>query len=352
MTAIYSINPLLLIFPCTPQGVENRQIVGELACAAPLAAISSPVVLEALSVVKKSFTKKEFIKTTESIFGAAEAAESAFLALLEHQILVATAAASRGSWDEHQWAEAWMYHRGTRSYPFIDMGDESGAIEDRERMREYSKISPPPSNYKVMQGERIELEKISRNDSIQNKLDSMPISLKRKLPGLSMFFDVCFGERGKVSFENQGKFLQKSIPSGGARHPTEAYLVSFEDEELAPGVYHYNVQEHCLTLINKGQYFDLCSEATFDLFKKYKRKPKHLLILTSIYERAMWRYRDSRSWRAIPMDVGHALMLFRVMSEAIGYDSYTYQKFDDDALEKLLCISKISETPLFVGTMV
>jgi SagB-type dehydrogenase family enzyme len=172
------------------------------------------------------------------------------------------------------------------------------------------------------------------------------------MPGLSLLFDVCFGERGRMRFGKQGEFLHKSIPSGGARHPTEVFLVAFDGGPVLAGVHHYNVEHHRLDLIRAGDYFEVCARTTFDLFKKFDSPPIALVVFTALYERAMWRYRDPRSWRAVMVDIGHGLMAMRRVAAALGFAQYTYQKFDDDALCDLLGLNPVRQTPLFVGTLV
>ena len=50
------------------------------------------------------------------------------------------------------------------------------------------------------------------------------------------------------------------------------------------------------------------------------------VVFTSLVERAMWRYRDPRSFRAILVDVGHAVMAYRHVARTLGFRTYAYQK--------------------------
>jgi hypothetical protein len=66
----------------------------------------------------------------------------------------------------------------------------------------------------------------------------------------------------------------------------------------------------------------------------------------------MWRYRDARSSRAVLVDVGHALMAYRTVAWALGFELYTYQKIQDSALAEVMTLDRLREVPLFVGTLV
>ena len=121
---------------------------------------------------------------------------------------------------------------------------------------------------------------------------------------------------------------------------------------MAEGAYHYNVAAHRLDMVRHGQLSAEFEDATFDLFKKYEDAPRALVVFTALYERAMWRYRDPRSWRAVLLDVGHAVAAFRELSSALGFYSYTYQKFKDSNVAQLLTVDVICQTPLYVATLV
>ena len=110
--------------------------------------------------------------------------------------------------------------------------------------------------------------------------------------GIALLLDVCFGERGRLRVAGNGTCVLKSIPSGGARHPTEVFLAAFDLDGIPAGVYHYEVERHRLERVRSGQQRDAFARATLDLFVKHETPPAGALVFTSLLERAMWRYRD------------------------------------------------------------
>jgi SagB-type dehydrogenase family enzyme len=187
---------------------------------------------------------------------------------------------------------------------------------------------------------------------IDRWLAETPIQGRRSIEGLGVLFDVCFGERGRIAFADQGEFLLKSVPSGGARHTTEAFFAAFDGSGVAPGLYYYHPGRHSLICVREGDFQGHLAHATFDLFKKYDAAPLGLVIFASSPARAMWRYRDPRSFRAMLVDVGHPLSAFRHLARALGYRHYTYQKFRDSMLAEVLPQPLAALLPLYVGTLV
>jgi SagB-type dehydrogenase family enzyme len=232
--------------------------------------------------------------------------------------------------------------------------DQPGAFAiDEDRMQGYLTQAAPPSNYQQFEPlARIPLSKLRDTDSANQLVSSITIQQRRGLDGLSVLFDLCFGERSQVDFGVQGSFLRKAVPSGGARRPTEVFLVSFEGLPLECGVYHYNVKHNALELLREGNFEQDMRRATFDFFEKYTDPPVGVVVFTSLVDRAMWRYRDPRSWRAILIDAGHALMAFRTVSRALGFGSYSYQKFRDRDICMLVGLELARQPPLYVATLV
>ena len=319
--------------------------------------IRNSLLVELIVTLPVRFSKQNY-ETTSSRLGINQAVSNDLLEFLLSNNLVVSAddIISRypnlNTWTEYSWIEAFKYHEATRDYPFIKMDEPDSFKKDRLRMEDYKKEEEVPSIYQEIPSiKKVELDKFDFNDSLEKKVDNL-VKEKDEFGLLSLFFNFCFGERSKQQFNVQGEFLRKIIPSGGSRHPTEVFYVAFNHESLANGVYHYNVKMNRLDLITKGQYYDTCKKGTFDLFDKYKSKPKGLLIFTALHERAMWRYRDARSWRAVLIDLGHALMIYRQLASRMGWNYYTYQKFDDHSISQLIGVDKLRQTPLYVGTIV
>jgi SagB-type dehydrogenase family enzyme len=355
-STLYRVHPLMLMYPA-PIGGARKYII-------ELSSFDPPLIIKdwrfgwAIALLPETFTSEEALDLWARDSRTAELKDEIWKIATQSEVIIRRDESRPelqrfNAWQSYGWSEASVYQEATRDYPFVKM-DEPGAFTvDEARMARYLNDSDVPSIYLSLPFEfSIPLRKIKDEESANELLRLMSPDQRRGLDGLSLLFDVCFGERTKIEFNIQGSFLRKSIPSGGARHPTEIFFATFSGCCISPGIYHYSVESHSLNCIERGDFYKEFEIATFDLFKKFKKRPVGLLTFTSLYERAMWRYRDARSWRAVLIDVGHALMIFRTVLSVLGYKSYTYQKVRDKELCRLLKISPLRQTPQYVGTLV
>jgi SagB-type dehydrogenase family enzyme len=95
----------------------------------------------------------------------------------------------------------------------------------------------------------------------------------------------------------------RTVPSGGARHPFETFLVISHVDGIDPGIYRYLAIEHSLFQIAAGSgYSAKVSEVCL--------KQPHILECAvsfwwcAVPERTTWRY-STRGYRYLLMDAGH-----------------------------------------------
>lgn len=353
----YRLHPGLLIYPAPIAG--ERVLIAELSSSLPPLILRHPRIPWAITVLPERFTAAEALArwTDDPVF--AEHAEAFWEVLVNEGLAIPAADDSPAvrrfdTWSAFGWAEASVYHEATRDYPFLKMDEPDAFPVEEARMEDYVKVQKPPSIYQSRPSAfTVSLpERLPRDAAVATHLASLSAAQRRGIEGLGFLFDYCYGERGTEPFSVQGSFLRKTIPSGGARHPTEVFFAAFSGAPVEPGVYHYNVEHHRLDCVRPGDHRDAFEHATFDLFQKFDSPPFGLLVFTSLVERAMWRYREARSARAVLVDVGHALMVYRGIAQALGIDVYTYQKVRDAELSELLGIDPLTQPPLFVGTLV
>jgi SagB-type dehydrogenase family enzyme len=256
-------------------------------------------------------------------------------------------------WEELGWREARVFHEATRDYPFVQMDQPGAFARDAHRMDEYHAQERAPRPYQEVDADLVlELPGLKAGESPDEQLERMTVADRRSQAGVGLLLDVCFGERGQLTFAGGQMCLLKSTPSGGARHPTEVFLAAFDLPEIPAGIYHYGVEHHRLERVRAGQHRDAFGHATFDLFTKYETPPAAALVFTSLVERAMWRYREPRSFRAILVDVGHAVMAYRSVARALGFRTYAFQKMRDSEVGELIGVDRFAQPPLYVGTLV
>jgi SagB-type dehydrogenase family enzyme len=353
---MFYLDPRLLIY--SRNIGTDTVFVAEINCSDPPLVLKDPVVAMALHRLPERFSRDQAGQLWNDLPLGDVPVGTLWDALYEAGVILsaedqANRHPSAQDWHRFGWNEAYSYQYATRDYPFVQMNTRDGFREDQARMVQFLSEGAPPDIYQsVTSTTSIPLARHFKQSKPSEVFDMLSIEQRRGVLGLSFRFDTCFGERSTEPFDAQGRFLRKAIPSGGARHPTEIFFVAFAFPSIPPGVYHYNVQAHGLDCVQSGSFYAETEDATFDLFRKYDDKPLGLFIFTSLHERAMWRYRDSRSWRATMIDIGHALMAFRMISNKLGFQHYTYQKFKDQKVCDLLRINPLRQSPYFVGTLV
>jgi SagB-type dehydrogenase family enzyme len=345
------LHPALLVHTVRIDG--RRRLVAQASAARPPLFLNDPLALSALGALPAEFDRESAGDAWRAA-GIGEADHDELWTGFDEAGLFEIPAADGGSWwDGLGWTEARAYHDATRDYPFLQM-DQPGALSsDGERMAEYRAEAAAPAAYQHLGDEaRIPLPGMSEDEPPDEWLGRLNADERLGLDGLGLLFDICFGERGQMTVAGELNCLLKSIPSGGARHPTEVFLASFDLQGIEPGVYHYDVEGHQLECTSTGQQRAAFADATLDLFGRYDTPPAAALVFTSRVERSMWRYRDPRSYRAILVDVGHAVMAYRLVARMLGFRTFAYQKMRDSQVAELLGVDRIAQPPLYVGTLV
>ncbi|RLU81106.1 hypothetical protein CTZ27_33230 [Streptomyces griseocarneus] len=224
------------------------------------------------------------------------------------------------------------YHGATRNYPFLDMSTQSSFATDNQLMRSYMNADGYPSVY-------LELPYDSRWPLPRAEETVSRRGIRTVNDELALLVDGTLGERARRDYADDGRHLQvelihKAVPSGGSRHPTEG-LLYLRIGELPEGLYHFNVRERALDRLS-------CQPAATDLadacpgLAELLAEPSEALavvLLASRVERAMWRYRDPRSFRAVVLDVGHAVQHVAELGTWLGWTWTDLPGVDTRALE-------------------
>lgn len=250
-------------------------------------------------------------------------------------------------WSRFNWHSPWMYYHAIRDYAFLDYSDPNAMELDKQRMSEYMAVAPKPPLYKDMGEITIAFEKdfhaFDDYSFVEIFLGARSVEKKTEIKDIGDIFYFSFGETGKLNIPVQGELLLKVNPSGGARHPAEAYLVLFENDIAS--IYHYSVRHNGLekvVSIPKSEFYSIF----YEIETGVSFVPKGVVILSLMVERSMWRYRDPRAYRVIMNDMGHIIETFRLLSRAKGLETYVGHGFDDSRAEKIIGLDSAKE-PIF-----
>jgi SagB-type dehydrogenase family enzyme len=346
----HRLHPALLVHTAWLAG--RRRLVAQASASRPPLIIRHPLGLSALGALPREFDRESAADAWRASGVPAEAHEELWAAF-EGAGLFTEASRDGSWWDDLEWREARAYHEATRDYPFLQMDQRDAPARDTQRMREYRSEASPPSIYQHAGGEgAVDLPRLGGDDSPDEWLQGLTADQRLGPEGIGLLLDVCFGERGRIPISDGSTGLLKSIPSGGARHPMEVFLAAFELRGIPAGIYHYDVEHHRLDRVRGGEHRAAFAHSTFDLSTKDEAPPAAALVFTSLVERAMWRYRDPRSFRAIMVDIGHGVMAYRRVAAKLGLRAYASQELRDAEISELLRIDPVAQPPLYAGTLV
>ena len=139
----------------------------------------------------------------------------------------------------------------------------------------------------------------------------------------------------------------KTSPSGGARHPVEAYVVSRRIQGLRAGIYHYDAARHALERIAPAP--------TLERIKAYMPNSGHfaaapaLVFFTAVLERQIWRYPYSRAYRAALIETGHVAQTFCLAATSLDLAPFCLMGLADPLIERDLGLDGIAEPVLYAA---
>lgn len=138
----------------------------------------------------------------------------------------------------------------------------------------------------------------------------------------------------------------RTVPSAGAGYPLEVFVVCGLNcvEDLAEGIYHYDVNSHSLTRHYED---DVRSElAGAALNQAFINQAPVDIVICAVYERTAMRYGD-RGERYVHMEVGHVGQNIYLQATALGLGTVAIGAFND---EQVISVLRLDEPlkPLYI----
>ena len=138
----------------------------------------------------------------------------------------------------------------------------------------------------------------------------------------------------------------RTVPSGGARHPFETYLLVHFVQGLAPGLYRYLPMEHKVYLVRDDE--DLTERAHEATRGQFLRQSALVFIWTAVPYRTEWRY-GGLSAKIIAQDSGHLCQNLYLACEAIGAGTCAIGAYDQDKMDPILGVDGEEEFAVYVA---
>ncbi|MHA1910490.1 MAG: SagB/ThcOx family dehydrogenase [Candidatus Kariarchaeaceae archaeon] len=154
--------------------------------------------------------------------------------------------------------------------------------------------------------------------------------------------------QGVQSVSNDKVRTKRTVPSGGARHPFETYLVVNRVDGLATGIYRYLPLNHKLLFISDlpENHLTLVSEAAMG--QSFVSTGAVVFIWSVIPYRAEWRY-SAYAHKAIALDAGHLCQNLYLGCGAINAGTCAIAAYDQAKTDSLLGLDGTEEFTIYLS---
>lgn len=141
----------------------------------------------------------------------------------------------------------------------------------------------------------------------------------------------------------------RTVPSAGARHAFETYVLANRVEGLEPGLYRFLAIAHRLLPVNLSRNLaDRVAEAA--LHQEFIKASGVTFIWTAVAYRMLWRYGE-RGYRYLHLDAGHVCQNLYLAAGAIGCGACAIAAFDDEAMNATLGIDGEAQFTIYLATV-
>lgn len=154
--------------------------------------------------------------------------------------------------------------------------------------------------------------------------------------------------------DSQFRFLRGSpsvaigrpVPSGGALYPLSLYLATGANQEVPPGLYHYDAAHHALDLLRPG---DHRTALAASLTTHPGHNPDLVLIIAARFWRTAFKYCEF-AYRLQSQEVGILTAQALALADALELPASVHLCFPDEQVNQLIGLETFRESVVAVLT--
>jgi len=141
----------------------------------------------------------------------------------------------------------------------------------------------------------------------------------------------------------------RTVPSAGARHALETYLLVNNVDRLGPGLYRYLALSHRLQQLDTDPTLPpRIAEACLD--QPFIMRSGVTFLWVAVPYRMTWRYGE-RGYRELHKDAGHVCQNLYLAAETIGCGVCAVAAYDDDAMNAILGIDGLEQFLIYLAAV-
>ncbi|WP_085715382.1 hypothetical protein [Pseudomonas sp. B28(2017)] len=235
----------------------------------------------------------------------------------------------------YNWKSASDYLSVTHNYPFFEY-DKDGRTRDNKRMQEYLAVEEEMERFKAYSESPVSVQGVNPQRSAELiSAGGTGCDLENILSAVSL----SLGVQKEAQLNTGGRVFKKTVPSGGGRHPVEAYLVDFANQT----VHHFNAVTYSFNTVKIVDTPDLYTPL-FGVRDSYiDFDVNFAVVFTCIWERNMFRYREPRTFRSVHLDAGHASMQVETALLKMKYRNQAQYNLQVINFERMLDLDPLVE---------
>jgi hypothetical protein len=120
-------------------------------------------------------------------------------------------------------------------------------------------------------------------------------------------------------------------------------VFAYTVDGLPPGRYHVTMAPFSLRWLDDGTGTAPDPDLFPDTTERSPFPPRAIVVLTSVFDRNMYRYREPRTFRTVHMDVGHLAGTIAVLAKAEGVRAGFFMSDDAERIEQALELDGMDE---------
>lgn len=232
---------------------------------------------------------------------------------------------------------------------------EKTKYDNLEKSDQVKKLPQPPLELPAVEGRmihdlpdpsKINVKKVDLSDAINNRVSVRAYS--EEALSLDELSYVLMSTQGVKQVTPRPATL-RTVPSAGARHCFETYVLVNRVDGLKPGLYRFLSIDHKLQEVDMSE--DIAERVTQGCFnQRFVLNSAISLILTVDRYRMMWRYTE-RGYRYMHLDAGHVMQNLYLCAEAIDSGVCAIAAFYDDHINETLGLDGVEQFTVYVGTL-
>ncbi len=141
----------------------------------------------------------------------------------------------------------------------------------------------------------------------------------------------------------------RTVPSAGARHAFETYMLINNVTGLEPGLYRFLAMEHKLLPLEAGaDVADRITEAAWR--QKMVKNSAATFLWVAVTYRMTWRY-GQRGYRYLHLDAGHVCQNLYLAAQQVGCGTCAIAAFEYDSLNHALGLDGKEQFVIYLATV-